>query len=147
MDKIVLPEFGTHLSDRARLYKWNEALAAPFPRAETTEEVLRIAAQVEEEGYLIVGRAQRPLRLRAPKPGERGIVVGETTDQPPAYIPTLFFFPKETAATGTPPSLLWFCSPDYPFMGSLKALKEEWRKRREQLKINELIRAGLTEAE
>lgn len=85
MDKIVLPEFGVHLSDRARLYKFNELLSAPLPRAETTEHILRIAAHVEEQGYLIVGLSQRPLRLRAPKAGEKGIVVAETTDQPVSY--------------------------------------------------------------
>ena len=147
MDKIVLPGLGAHLSDRARLWKWNELLSAPFPAADTTEAILSIAAQAEAEGYLIVGHAQRPLRLRAPKAGEKGIVVGETTDQPAAYKPTVFFFSKETAATGKPPSRLWFCSPEYPFLGSMKALQEEWRKRREQLKVNELIRAGLTDAD
>lgn len=143
MEKVVLPEFGSHLSKRARLYKFNELLAAPFPKAETTEEVLSIAAQVEEQGYLIVVRAQRPVRLRAPKEGERGIVVAETTDQPASYKPTSYYFTPANAATGKPNSKLWFCSRDYPFLGSFKALQEAWRERREQLRLNELVRAGL----
>ncbi|MBC7809003.1 MAG: hypothetical protein H7145_22950 [Akkermansiaceae bacterium] len=46
------------------------------------------------------GREQRPLRLRAPKPGEKAVVVGITTDQPEGEDPAVFFFNGVRVATG-----------------------------------------------
>lgn len=124
--ELILPELGAHLSLRTRLIRTNELLAAPFPKAETTEEVLAIAAEVERRGYRVGSFAQRPLRLRAPLPGEPGIVVGETTDQAAHDKPKLYFFAKKTAATGFPTfrtkqpcSHLWFTAQSMRFWGPL----------------------------
>jgi hypothetical protein len=144
-DKITLPEFGAHLSPRTRLYKLNELLAAPFPEAETTEEILSIAQQIAERGFLIVGKAQRPLRLRAPHEDERAIVVGETTDQTLGEEPTLFRFTGASVATGKINSALWFCHSDYPFLGSYHALQQYWARNKQKLQMNALIRAGIAE--
>ena len=94
MKKIILPKLGSHLTERQRKSKPHEIHAHPFPYAKTTEEILAIAAEIEHQGYRVSAKHQRPLRLRAPKPGEKAVVVGLTTDQPDDEDPAVFFFSR-----------------------------------------------------
>ena len=144
MNPIILPKLGAHLlTERQRRNKPNEILSAPFPRAETTEDILAVAAEVERQGYKVVARQQRPVRLRAPKPGENAIVVGLTTDQPDGEPATVYLYKDDKIATGTVASLLWLASPGYEFRGSFAALKQYWREVREENQLNEQIRTDI----
>ncbi len=78
-------------------------------------------------------KEQRPVRLRTPRVGEKGIVVAETTDQPFGEKPTVFYIASTNAATGAINSRLWFCRFDYPRYKSFKELQEAWREEKERL--------------
>jgi hypothetical protein len=107
-----------------------EKNAAPFPHCTTTEEILACQEKARKAGLIVIGWDQRPLVLRAPNPGENGVVVAESNDDQPRKL--VLVLTAETAATGRKNSRLWVVNKDYPLLGSQAAVMEYDKERKKQ---------------
>lgn len=111
-----LPALGAHGIKRSYLPP-RYSISAPFPKATSTGDILRIAALISTAGYKILSPEQHEVTIRLPLSGEIGeiVAVDKAGDK--------VSFSIKQAAKGTALSLLWFCSPDYPFASSFAEQK------------------------